>query len=106
MKTDFNENFEIWKNHIANAKAHPSGVAAYCEENNIKSSVYYGWRQVIKNAATNSDFESLAVPKQTTPSFYPVEISEALTENLKSFPGLPDARWVAEVMLHLLRGLS
>ena len=102
---DFKGKIEYWKNHVANAKAHPGGIGGYCRENGIKSSVYYSWRQVIKNEFAGEELVLPREVKRAKPSFIPVMIAESPDSEPQRVSKLPDARWVAEVMLHLLRGL-
>ena len=105
MEAELSDKIEIWKNHVASAEAHAGGIGDYCREHGIKSSVYYSWRQVIKHEFACEDLVLPREVKRTKPSFIPVVIAEGSNSERQCATNLPDARWVAEVMLHLLRGL-
>jgi hypothetical protein len=73
-----------WKKHVENAKRHPSGVRAYCQEQGIGNSRFYYWNKKLKG-------EKPLVAKESI--FAAVEVIQH-----KSVPALPDPRWLAEFL--------
>lgn len=108
MKTK-NETIEFWKCHAANAKLHPISIIAYCKENNLRFSTYYRWSKKVQNLNTDTKLTKPQIKPKKAPSvFLPVEVAskEIKFENHFIKSSLPDAKWVAEVILYLTRGLS
>lgn len=88
---------KFWTEHLAAAASYSKGIGAYCSEHGLSVTMYYKWKV------------KLAQVKPTKmPAFLPIAVStptEFRKANTK-FHELPEARWVADVMLHLIRGLS
>ena len=104
MKQSSSEKLESWRGHVAAAESHAAGVTAYCAAEGLKISTYYSWRKFIKG----SQGQSKRRPKiqKTIRPFLPVEIVRPdNNEAQRDFCDLPDARWVAAVMVHLVRGV-
>jgi len=81
---------EFWSQHFAAAKKFNGSRQSYCDTHGLKLATFYQWKKKI---------EGIARPRKR-PAFLPAIIQE-------SCPGvknraLPDARWVAEVMAHLI----
>jgi hypothetical protein len=95
MKRSHQESAKFWQQHIEAARSFPGSVQKYCDVHKIESSSFYQWRKRISE-----------MPNPGVTDFLPVVISkpERLNQNLES--RMPNAQWVAEVMLHLLRGFS
>lgn len=83
------EKAEKWQNHMAAAAAFPGSAISYCQSQGISPSTFHHWRRKFKYSGE----------KVIRPAFVPVVVS---SPRLK----LPEAQWVAEVMTHLIRGLS
>jgi transposase-like protein len=77
------------------AKSFPGSVQKYCDTHEIQASSFYNWRKRLLEAR---NFEKA--------KFLPVVISEAKQPAEHPQRALPNAQWVAEVMLHLIRGLA
>lgn len=111
MDSNQQSKLEFWREHVAGAEKFPAGVSAYCTEQGLKISTYYGWRKLVKPSGSAPKRPKSLKPKVTKKiqsPFLPVavaagavEIESRVTSPLK----LPEARWVAEVMLYLMRGL-
>lgn len=94
-------NFWI-ENHKA-AEVYPSGIRSYCKEQNISLTMYYKWKKRI----------AVIKAKELRPVFLPVQIKESKkpinTEPIASSKDianiLPEAKWLAEVLAHFVRGL-
>ncbi|MBA3756961.1 MAG: hypothetical protein H0X02_12370 [Nitrosomonas sp.] len=115
MEIDKQSKIEFWRSHVRGAEKHPVSVANYCSENDLRIATYYSWRNIIKQEEGIVDEKihlpkksRIKKPKKNISPFLPVKVSPALTnfQNPVGRVGLPDARWVAEVMLCLVRGLS
>lgn len=89
---------KYWSDHIEAAGIYPGSVSAYCRAHGLEVSSFYWWRRKLRARP----------PKCSPPSFLPVVVRDtnALTRQPMPASKLPDARWVAEVMLHLARGLA
>ena len=83
---------EIWRKHVESAKSFPGSAREYCERHALEVQSFYQWRK------------KLAVSDSKRPSFVPVVLSELEQESLPT-AYLPDARWTAEFLRHLLRGV-
>jgi hypothetical protein len=83
-----------WREHIAAAGKYPAGITAYCKEHNISVTMYYKWKVKLRHGEKPSAFLPVAVSAPQVP-----------LELRSNIQGLPEAQWVAEVMLHLIRGL-
>lgn len=80
---------KIWREHIERAGRFPGSIEAYCRSQGIEASSFYNWKRKLKSQL----------------SFLPVVIAEGARVE-KQASSLPEARWVSEVMVHLIRGLS
>jgi len=113
MKTRDQGKIEYWRGHVAGAESFERGVGAYCQTQGLKLSTYYGWRRILQKGARSP--RSLKPPRsleKNQQSFVPMKIlcegdrrgSPAFAPTVR--PTLPDARWVAEILTHLVRGCS
>ena len=92
------EKEQFWKTHILQSKAFDGSVIKYCESQGIAIHKFKYWKY---------ELEKRSSVKSTKPSpFLPVQIKEPETKPRNSLKtsDLPDARWVAEVITHLIRG--
>jgi len=107
MESENKSKLEYWTNHITGAEAHPAGMAAYFAEHNIRPATYYGWRKYIKNEGATFKKKASKKSKLTKSPFIPVAVNIAPARlDRQPLPRLPEAQWVASVMMHLIRGLS
>lgn len=91
------QKIEFWFNHVEHSKKFDGSVLEYCRSNNIAPQTFYKWRAKFANKLA-------AVPvaaKQSKP-FIPIQIEPITTSG---FSTMPDAKWVAELILHLQGGL-
>jgi hypothetical protein len=95
MKRSRQEVIRFWQQHVEAAKSFPGSAQKYCDAHEIESPSFYSWRKRL-SGARNPDMAK----------FLPVIISESERPAEQSGRGLPNAHWVAEVMLHLIRGLA
>jgi hypothetical protein len=105
MKSSNKEQFEFWREHILKSDRCPEGRQAYCRFNNLPESTFYKWR--LKIFGPNKKSENIN-SKKIQSSFLPVVVT---TPELNSgtYPQkntLPDARWVAEIITQVIRGLA
>lgn len=84
MKSTRDKNRERWRELVSEAENHSEGLAAYCRENNISKGSLYQWRYKFRSQA-------LLLPSS---SFVRAEV-------IHQARGLPDAKWLAEFVMHL-----
>jgi hypothetical protein len=85
---------EFWSQHLAAAKKFNGGRQKYCDTHGLKLATFYQWKKKI---------EGLTRPRKRR-AFVPAiiqEIQPARAEKIDQ-RSLPDARWVAEVLSHLI----
>ena len=105
MKSPNKEQLEFWREHILKSDVYPEGRQAYCRFNDLPESTFYKWRLKIFGPKKKS--ENINSKKAQSP-FLPVVIKNPELNN-KTYPqknNLPDARWVAEIITQVIRGLS
>lgn len=91
------EKIQFWQGHFAAVETFQGSVKAYCKSQGLQLSTFYSWR---KKLFCRSKPEKCS-------SFLPVIVRPPLTVKKEDrISALPDAQWVAEVMVHLLRGLA
>ena len=92
---------DYWSQHYKAAEVHPGGIGSYCEEQNLSMTMYYKWRKKI----------ALVKSRELKPVFLPVQITEprisieSKSSSKDRETDLPEARWLAEVLSHLVRSL-
>lgn len=94
MKRTHSERAKFWQQHIDTAKSFPGSAQQYCDEHELESSSFYQWRKRLSGSQSLKKSD-----------FLPVVVATERTER-PSDPVLPNAQWVAEVMVYLLRGLA
>lgn len=93
MSTIRVEKEKLWREHIRLATGHREGWASYCRKSGISINTLNYWR---------SRFKSKSGKKRTKADvFVPVQILET---GSKSRDVRPDAKWVADIILHLSAG--
>ena len=88
MKTKKHENQEKWRQIVSEAESYPASLAAYCRNKGIPKGTFYHWRNKLK--AKN--------PIQKGTPLNPFSRVEVVDTR----PVLPDAKWVAEFIHHLM----
>jgi hypothetical protein len=94
MSTTRVEKEKLWQEHIRLATGHPEGWASYCRKSGISINTLNYWRARLKSKPGKI--------KSKTNSFIPVQV---LTAESKPREVRPDAKWVADIILHLSAGL-
>ncbi len=85
------KNQEYWREQIARGNRHPGGVASYCRAHAIKPAAFYYWKKRLRRRA-------IVKRASADQSFIPVEILRP-----EAKPSLPDARWLSELIVNLMR---
>jgi hypothetical protein len=89
------ERAKFWQQHVEAAKSFDGTAQQYCDKHELEPSSFYQWRKRLVG-----DTQKTGGAK-----FLPVVISKSEQFASRTAP-LPNAQWVAEVMLHLIRGLA
>ncbi len=97
MKRTHLENVKFWQQHIESAKSFPGSIHAYCRAQKIDSSSFYQWRKKLSIQQGS---------RCTKPEFVPVVVSRREDDASAMSMSSPEARWVAEFVAHLVRGLQ
>jgi hypothetical protein len=87
-----NTKIEFWIKHVAAAPLHEGGVGSYCKLHGLALASYYKWKVKVGRNQIKSQPTFLPVTMATPPRTQAEVVS------------LPEARWVAEVLTHLIRG--
>jgi transposase-like protein len=87
---------KFWQQHVEATKSFPGSIQKYCEQHELDPSSLYQWRKRFSGATQ----------VKTKSEFLPVVVSSPARAELPAMSPLPNAQWVAEVMLHLIRGLA
>lgn len=96
MKSTTNlEKEQIWRAHMTKAAAFDGSNRSYCKSAGISLNTFQYWRSKF---AFSKD-ASLVKPA-ARPAFAKVEIVSAAPKPVRS-SGLPDPKWMAELILHL-----
>ena len=84
----------FWSKHLDLANQYPAGILKYCEVNGLAIQTFYKWKlrlqsQVVKN---------LPAKRLTKSPFAEVQVCRPEVVHQQS---LPDAKWLAQLILHL-----
>jgi len=90
MKINRIENRKKWEEHVRVAQDHPEGFADYCRKNQISAAALNYWRNKLRTGEESEVMQR--------PAFIPVQV---IAGEGQSVGGLPDPKWVAELILHL-----
>ena len=104
MKTHDSIKIAIWQKHMIAAESDPVGRTFYLKQQGINPSTYYRWRDIIlKKNQKISIVEPKKKAKQRTSPFLPVIVDKTLLKPSapQSHQHLPDAKWLAEVILEI-----
>jgi hypothetical protein len=83
---------KLWKARLIEAAAYPGSAVGYCKAKGISRATFHYW----KKRLSKKDNEVVTSP------FARIQVEEPQVRDLSA--GLPDPRWVAEVLLYLQRG--
>ena len=86
----------FWQQHVDAAKSFPGSAQQYCDEHELESTSFYQWRKKLSGSAQSSKKSD----------FLPVVVTKPERAERPSEAMLPNAQWVAEVMVCLIRGLA
>ena len=87
---------DLWKAHVDACDRHPKGARAYCREKQIDCGMFYYWRRKLRLEETRRTRSAVLT------NFVPV----AIEREQRQFQNLPDALWLADFAVELIRGLS
>ena len=82
---------QVWRDHVATAGRFPGSIESYCRSQNLSATALHYWRRKIST-------EVRSRPVLTAAQFVRVEIERPEPQRM------PDAVWVADLILHLARG--
>jgi hypothetical protein len=102
-----------WRDYVERAKQFRGTAAEFCRREGIEVSSFYKWRHNLVRESRQSSAPLVSTQKRNqnpTPSavFAQAVLSSNVTQldAADSKSPLPDAKWVADVIVHLLRGLK
>jgi hypothetical protein len=88
------ENEKIWRDRVVRASRYPGTILSFCRSEGISREGLRYWQKKISCGRVGS------ATAPVVPRFVDVEI----VDQQRPTAGLPDARWVAELILHLQSG--
>lgn len=83
----------FWRQHIEQANQYPDGILKYCDANGLASQTFYKWK--LKLNSRTKKAQAKLIPASP---FAEVRVCKP---EVVCKQGLPDARWLAEFVLHL-----
>lgn len=86
------EKEEFWRGHMSKSARFPGSLAAYCRSEGLSIHTFHYWRKRFAKGENR-------LPRPVSAPFVEVEIERSPERRL------PDAAWVAELILHLSRGV-
>ena len=89
------EKIAIWEEHMLKAENFNGSNMRYCQENGISKSQFGYWKKRLKEIKEKSS----VVIGQKSSSFVPVKIQPI---SVPKAVGLPEAKWVAEFLVHFM----
>jgi hypothetical protein len=104
MKTHDSIKIAIWQKHMTAAESDPIGRTFYLKQQGINPSTYYRWRDIILNQEPEvSIVKPKAKTKKKISPFLPVVVdrSSPITSTPQSCHRVPDAKWLAEIILEI-----
>jgi hypothetical protein len=97
-KSTRKENEQIWKAMVERSRVRPGSLEEFCKAEGVSPSAFGYWQQKLR---------SQSVPRKKTSELSPfakVEILEPVS--CPTRVSAPNAKWVAEIILHLHRGMT
>jgi hypothetical protein len=104
MKISNSSRIEIWQQHLKSAESYPAGITTYLSDQGLNPSTFYRWRDIIlKQNQKVSIVKPKKKTKQKPSKFLPVIVAPSLSKLSapQSCRQLPDAKWLAEVILEI-----
>jgi len=96
------ENIEIWEARFARARDRSGSLEEFCKAEGVAPSLYSYWKsKLAREAKSLTRSRSTTIDKKIS-SFDRVEVLES--SPLRS--QIPSAKWVAEFILHLHKGIA
>lgn len=95
----------FWKDHILKSNESSEGIGAYLKVNNLTASSFYRWRTKLSKSKSS---KVQVLRNKKLPAFLPVQVeSSRPTPKFENKPidHLPEAKWVADVLINLVVGL-
>ena len=86
----------FWSQHIDLANQYPDGILKYCEVNGLACQTFYKWKLKLKSRGRQTSTKLAAMSP-----FAEVQVCKPEVMRGQS---LPDARWLAEFILHMNQG--
>lgn len=103
-----------WRSHAEQAVKFEGGIYQYSKINNISKSALYRWIKIYAEKGElkvnrKSKKYSLGKKEKKESPFLPVIIKPEVEELAMKYSvqnkNLPESRWVAEIITHVIRGL-
>ena len=95
QSTTHSERRNFWKTQLALASKFPGSRAEYCKANNLAYTTFCYWHNKLSD-------EAKSIPAVVSKPFVQVAVEKVHSVSRRS--SLPDAKWVAELILHLQGG--
>lgn len=92
-KAERTEKREKWYKHATESAKYPGGISKYCRDHGLHKKTISYWRR--KFGFTK---KSIRAGRARSNAFIPVEVI-----NIEKKRQLPDPKWVAEFLMHLLQ---
>lgn len=86
---------QIWRERVEAAKSFRGSALSSCRAHNINANSFYNWRRRFAGEA-----------EKPRSSFVPVVVHAERPAIMPPGAGLPEARWVAEVLSHFVRNFE
>lgn len=100
------ENEQRGREHVARLKGFRGTVSAYCRDQGVSRSTMNYWLKKVRTEKSSAAPRLPALGDPGRAVFVPIEVVadpvELRTPSLRT--GLPDPRWLAELVLHLSAG--
>lgn len=101
MEAKHGKKIEYWQKHITAAESDPRGLSAYFRENGLNSATFYNWRDRLSGRGERISRKRRGKKaKKQIPAFLPVLMTES-TPRYPTRQDLPDAKWLAEVIMEV-----
>lgn len=85
-----------WQSVLAKSKLYPGSIPEFCRQEGVSIYTFRYWHRKL-----NQDNEQKLIG---TSAFARVQIQTSLADS-NHHQDLPDPRWIAEILLHLQRGM-
>ena len=96
---------DVWRDRVGRASRRSGSIAAFCKAEGISSQALSYWQQKLRHVARRrAVVPTPRATARTASPFVGVEIMESEGSKVPSGSRLPEAKWIAELILHLTRG--